>query len=130
MDKGHLNKSLMANLLVLTPWDLATLALTLLLAAGSVNAADNLLRQSSVTKSTTTLPSNGVDSEQDKAKEKKAKPDQQAAIKTADSSLVKPASQTKKVQPSTNKAKKNKNDRFTPTEAISEDLAVSFPTDI
>lgn len=58
---------------------------------------------------------------------KKNKSMQKQDVKLHDKNLpTEPAAKKETVPPS----KKNKNDRFIPTEAISEDLAVSFPVDI
>jgi len=99
------------------PMAFALFALFLLLISGNSDAADDLLKQSSMGKDTTTLPN----------KTKVPVVNSKVATTEVDSPLSKQAAIPK---PAINKVKKNKKERFTPTEAISEDLAVSFPTDI
>jgi len=125
MSKGHNTKKQVLISWVWPPMVFVLFAFFLLLISGNSSAANNLPQQSSVEKNTAALPSEN--SKLAENKEKETTSIQQVTVTKVDSVLSKKTATTK---PTINNVKKNKNDRFTPTEAISEDLAVSFPTDI
>jgi len=99
----------------------------LLCIASYSNASDELTQQAPVSQNDLASKSNkataNVDTELEAPKENKTEAESKKI--PAKKSTTSPINQAKIVP-----VKKNKNDRFTPTEAISEDLAVSFPTDI